>query len=204
MSEQPVRYKTVDGVSWLTIDPGNEGNDLVRHAVLNRLREFCRDPRARVLVITGSAKTGFGTGGAVTRSTQPRFGAAGSMRFCEDLEIAKPTIAAVSGLALGAGFLLAQMCDLCIAASSARFGIKDSADYASAQLAPLPSMPRPGFAIEALLRGDLIDAEQACELGLVNAVVPDGQLHRTVREIAHVVASDDHASRSRRPIRTHR
>src|SRR6202021_2378879 len=77
--------------------------------------------------------------------------------------------AAGNGLALGGGFLLAQMCDLCVAAQSARFAITEvKVGRGTPWAAPLPWLIPPRAAMEILLTGDLIDADRAGRIGLVN------------------------------------
>src|SRR5260370_18337964 len=112
-------------------------------------------------------------------------------QFGRNIEVAKPTIAAVNGLALAGGFLLAQMCDLCVAAQSARFAITEvrvgrGAPWAAA----LPWLIPPRAAMEILLTADLIDADRAERIGLVNRVVPDAELREQTQQLARRIASN--------------
>ncbi|MFX8793709.1 enoyl-CoA hydratase/isomerase family protein, partial [Acinetobacter baumannii] len=85
----------------------------------------------------------------------------------------KPVIAAVNGVAFAGGFLLAQMCDLVIAADHARFAITEvKVGRGSPWAAPLPWLVGPRAAMEIMLTGDPITAQRAYEIGLVNRVVP--------------------------------
>jgi enoyl-CoA hydratase/carnithine racemase len=112
-------------------------------------------------------------------------------QFGRNIEVPKPTIAAVNGVALAGGFLLAQMCDLVVAASSARFGITEAKVGRGAPwAAPLPWLIPPRAAMEILLTGDLIDAARAERLGLVNRVVPDADLTDVVRDLANRIAAN--------------
>jgi enoyl-CoA hydratase/carnithine racemase len=105
--------------------------------------------------------------------------------------VTKPVIAAVNGVALGGGFLLAQMCDLCIAAESARFGITEARWGRGAPwAAPLPWLVPPRVALELLLTGEPIGARRAYEVGLVNRVVPDAALREEAGRLAATVAAN--------------
>lgn len=94
----------------------------------------------------------------------------------EDIE--KPVIAAMEGHAVGAGLDMALMCDMRVAARTARF----TEGYVSIGLVPgdgggyfLPRLVGPAKAMELLLTGDTIDAEEAVRIGMVNRVVDDGE-----------------------------
>lgn len=108
----------------------------------------------------------------------------------EDLD--KPIIAAVNGPAVGAGMDLALMCDLRVAGSAARF----AEAYIRAGLVPgagacyfLPRLVGPAKALELLLTGEFIDAEEAARIGVVNRVVPDDELEDAARDLARRIAS---------------
>jgi enoyl-CoA hydratase/carnithine racemase len=111
--------------------------------------------------------------------------------FGRNIEVPKPTIAAVNGLALAGGFLLAQMCDLCVAAEHARFGITEIKVGRGAPWAvPLPALIGTRAALQLLLTGEPIAARRAWELGLVNEVVPLGELEETAQRIAEGIAAN--------------
>src|ERR1700761_5297380 len=128
---EAVRYEVTDGIAWLTIDrPGarNALNKAVRDGLWDGVRRFNGDDGAKVLVLTGAGEKAFCAGGDlkemaddVLQVPPPDF----LPQFGRNIEVPKPTIAAVNGVALAGGFLLAQMCDLCVAAASARFGITE-------------------------------------------------------------------------------
>ena len=105
--------------------------------------------------------------------------------------LAKPVIAAVNGPAFGGGFLLAQMCDLCVAGASAQFAITEARWGRGAPwAAPLPWLVPPRVAMELLLTGDPIDAQRAYEVGLVNRVVPDPELRSEAGRLARRIAGN--------------
>ena len=197
MTEQPVRYEVVDGVAWLTInrpETRNALNKAVRDGLFAGVHRFNADGGAKVLVLTGAGDSAFCAGGDLKEMAEvalqvppPDF----LPQFGRNIEVAKPTIAAVNGLALAGGFLLAQMCDLCVAAQSARFAITEvKVGRGTPWAAPLPWLIPPRAAMEILLTGDLIDADRAERIGLVNRVVPDAELREQTQQLARRIASN--------------
>jgi enoyl-CoA hydratase/carnithine racemase len=95
----------------------------------------------------------------------------------DTIEITKPTIAAVNGVALAGGWLIAQACDLCVASTTARFAITEAkVGRGSPWAAPLIHMIPQRIMMEILLTGEPIDAQRAYEIGLVNRVTEPGNL----------------------------
>jgi enoyl-CoA hydratase/carnithine racemase len=197
VSDQVVCYELVDGVAWLTINrpqARNALNQAVRDGLFVGIRRFNADPDAKVLVLTGAGQTAFCAGGDLKEMADtalqvppPDF----MPQFGRNIDVVKPTIAAVNGLALAGGFLLAQTCDLCVAAASARFGVTEvKVGRGAPWAAPLPWMIGPRAAMEILVTGDLIDAARAERIGLVNRVVPDTALRDEVQQLAQRVAAN--------------
>jgi enoyl-CoA hydratase/carnithine racemase len=197
MREDPVLYEIDDGVAWLTINRPDSRNALsrdVREGLFEGVSRFNADSAAKVLVLTGAGEKAFCAGGDLKEMADvglqvppPDF----LPQFGRNIDVAKPTIAAVNGVALAGGFLLAQMCDLCYAASSARFAVTEvKVGRGAPWAAPLPWLIPPRAAMEILLTGDLVSAAQAREMGLVNRVVPDEQLRATVQEVARLIAGN--------------
>ena len=111
--------------------------------------------------------------------------------FGRNVEVAKPTIAAVNGVAYAGGFLLAQMCDLCVAAEHARFAITEARVGRGAPwAAPLPWLVPPRVAMELLVTGEPITAARAHEVGLVNRVVPMAALRDSVQALGETIAAN--------------
>ena len=191
-----VRYDREGPVAWVTIDrpdARNALNEAVRTGLFDAVARFNADD-AVVLVLTGAGDRAFCAGGDLKEMAElalevppPDF----LPIFGRNVEVEKPTIAAVNGVAFAGGFLLAQMCDLCIAADHARFGITEAKVGRGAPWAmPLPWLVPPRVALELLLTGDPIDATRAFEVGLVNRVVPGDQLHDAVQELAETIAAN--------------
>jgi enoyl-CoA hydratase/carnithine racemase len=106
--------------------------------------------------------------------------------------LSKPAIAAVNGVAVGAGMDMALMCDVRLASSSARF----SEAYIRVGLVPgdggcyyLPKLIGREQALRMLWTGDFVDASQALTLGLVSEVHPDAQIHAAATALADKIAA---------------
>jgi enoyl-CoA hydratase/carnithine racemase len=152
-------------------------------------RSLERVPEARVVTITGRGR-GFCSGGDVEGIIAELFArdARGLLEFTRVTgaliqsirELRRPVIAAVNGVAVGAGAVIAAACDLRLAAESARFGFifpkvgLSGADMGASFL--LPRIVGHGRAAELLFFGDLVDAAEAYRIGLANRVVPDAEL----------------------------
>jgi len=193
---EAVSYQLEDGVAWLVIDrpeARNAINQAVGRGLWEGFRRFEEDPAAAVLVLTGTGEA-FCAGAdlkemaALGLTVPPRDMAP---HLGQNLQVTKPVIAAVNGPAFGGGFLLAQMCDLCIAGASAQFAITEARWGRGAPwAAPLPWLVPPRVAMELLLTGDPIDAQRAYEVGLVNRVVPDPELRSEAGRLARRIAGN--------------
>ncbi|HEV2873196.1 MAG TPA: enoyl-CoA hydratase-related protein [Actinomycetota bacterium] len=193
---EAVTYELEDGVVWLVIDRP-EARNAINQAVSDGLwagfRRFEEDPGAAVLVLTGAGEA-FCAGAdlkemaALGLTVPPRDMAP---NLGQNLRVTKPVIAAVNGPAFGGGFLLAQMCDLCVAGTSARFAVTEARWGRGAPwAAPLPWLVPPRVAMELLLTGEPIDAQRAYEVGLVNRVVPDPELRSEAGRLARRIAGN--------------
>ena len=194
---EPVRYEVVNGVAWLTINRPEARNALskpVRDGLFSGVRRFNHDESAKVLVLTGAGDRAFCAGGdlkemADTALTVPPVDFV--PQFGRNIAIDKPTIAAVNGVAYAGGFMLAQNCDLVIAAESARFAVTEvKVGRGSPWAAPLSWLVGPRIALEILLTGDPLTAARAYEVGLVNRVVPDAGLRAEAQALAERIAGN--------------
>jgi len=193
---EAVSYQLEDGVAWLVIDrpeARNAINQVVGKGLWEGFRRFEEDMAAAVLVLTGAGEA-FCAGAdlkemaALGLTVPPRDMAP---HLGQNLQVTKPVIAAVNGPAFGGGFLLAQMCDLCVAGASAQFAITEARWGRGAPwAAPLPWLVPPRVAMELLLTGDPIDAQRAYEVGLVNRVVPDPELRSEAGRLARRIAGN--------------
>jgi len=192
-----VSYQVVNGVAWLTIERPEARNALnaaVRTGLFAGTRRFNDDDTAKVLVLTGAGEKAFCAGGdlkemADTALTVPPPDFA--PQFGRNIDVAKPTIAAVNGLAWAGGFLLAQCCDLCIAAETATFAISEvKVGRGAPWAAPLSWLIPPRIALQILLTGDPVSAQRGYEIGLVNEVVPLADLRSRAQQVAERIAAN--------------
>jgi enoyl-CoA hydratase/carnithine racemase len=190
-----VRYERHGPVAWMTIDRPGAHNALSRSAregLRGGFERFAEEDDAAVLVLTGAGDDAFSAGGDMKEM------AATGLRIPppdyvphlgRTVQIDRPVIAAVNGVAYGGGFLLAQMCDLCIAAEHARFAITEARWGRGAPwAAPLPWLIPPRVALELLVTGDPVDARRAYEIGLVNRVVPAARLRDEAQALGERIA----------------
>ncbi len=194
--EDVLLYEVRDQVAWLTLNrpqARNALNHALREGLRDALRRFADDGDARVAVLRGAGPS-FCAGADLKEMTQTALTVPAPdwiPHLQRDAWVDKPVIAAVAGSALGGGFLLAQMADLCVAAEDARFGITEARWGRGAPwAAPLPSMIPPRVAAELLMVGAPISARRAYELGLVNRVVPAAELEREAGELAATIAAN--------------
>ncbi|MGI8335527.1 enoyl-CoA hydratase/isomerase family protein [Actinomadura scrupuli] len=204
---------TPEGVGWLTLNRPQAGNSLTggqRERIIARLTEAGGDQRVRAIVLTGAGERHFCTGADLGGSPAPavplpegaperpagtvaRAIAGGAQRLVAAvLDCEKPVIAAVNGTAAGIGCHLAYACDLVLAADSAKFievfvrrGLV--VDGGGAYL--LTRLIGPQRAKELIFFGDDLPAAEAYRMGLVNRVVPAGELRATAVDWAARLAA---------------
>jgi enoyl-CoA hydratase/carnithine racemase len=192
-----VTYELRGPVAWVTInrpEARNALNAAVREGLFAAARRFNDDAEARVLVLTGAGDKAFCAGADLKEMAQtalrvppPDF----LPQFGRNIAVDKPTIAAVNGVAYAGGFLLAQSCDLCVAADTARFAITEAKVGRGAPwAAPLPWLIPPRVAMQILLTGDPVDAHRAYQVGLVNEVVPAAELAGAAQRLAERIAAN--------------
>ncbi len=126
------------------------------------------------------------------RSQGKQTAARGQQIFDSIEQLGKPVIAAINGFALGGGCELAMACTIRIAADTARLGQPEInlgiiPGYAGSQR--LPRLVGRGVALEMLLTGDMVSAQRAYEIGLVNRVVPAADLLAETMKLAQTLAS---------------
>jgi len=205
MHFRDILYTVHEGVARITLNKPEKLNALSWGSwaeIENAVAMAEADDAVRAVVFTGAGR-GFCAGTDLTTATReadwparPFPGRAGMMRsrFLATAQIyhcRKPTIAAVNGPCVGAGFSLAMACDIRVAAESARFSaifVKRAivADTGSTWL--LPRLVGPEWAYRLLYTGEIIDARQAERIGLVSQVVADDELHGAVDALAGAIA----------------
>lgn len=193
-----------EGVAILTLnrpDRLNAMNTELGDALRERLREAAADRTVRSVVLTGAGRA-FCAGGDVGRMAadgeEPTYEEAiahGDIRHGVSVlihDMRKPVVAMVNGAAAGAGLSVAMACDIRIAAASARFGtafmrIGYSGDYGGTWL--LTQLVGTAKARELYFTAELLGAEEALRIGLVNRVVPDDQLREQTLAFARQLAA---------------
>ena len=200
MDYQILKTAEADGIMTVTLSRPkalNALNSLFFKEMDDLIASVARRPELKALIITGEGKA-FVAGADIAEmvgmnsAEGEAFSKAGQATFnsFENLEI--PVIAAVNGFALGGGCELAMACDIRIASSAAKFGQPEVSlglvpGYAGTQR--LPRQTGLGNALYMLLTGDLISAEEALRMGLVQKVVEPDQLMPEVMKLAQKIAS---------------
>ena len=204
MEFEQIRYDKSEGVATITLNRPERMNAFTPKMLdewLAALQDAHLDPETNVIVLTAEGR-GFCTGMDVRAQAQgegllPQGRSLGAARnFLRDTvqriprlvaQLDKPYIAAVNGAAVGAGMDMASMCDVRIAADSARFGMT----YVRMGLIPgdggcyyLPRIVGVARALDLVWSGRLFDAEEALRIGYVSEVVPAEELMAHTREYA--------------------
>lgn len=162
------------------------------------LTELRGNDSVEVIIITGSGDKAFVAGADITElnkcteETGKEFAKKGQRIFNEIENMGKPIIAAVNGFALGGGCELALACHIRIASDNAKFGQPEVnlgiiPGYGGTQR--LSRLINTGRAAEYILTGDLINADEALRIGLVNRVYPQNELLEKAKELASKIAS---------------
>lgn len=187
------------GVRRLTLNRPAARNALslaLMEELIAALDEAGRDKRVRIVVLAGAGPA-FCAGHDLRelradprRETYERVFARCSELMLAIVRLPKPVIAEVHGIATAAGCQLVATCDLALAAADARFatpGVNIGLFCSTPMVALTRAIGRKP-AMEMLLTGDLIDAATACALGLVNRIVPAGELRAAVDDLARRIA----------------
>lgn len=194
---EEVLYDKADAVVTLTINRPVQMNALskaVREGLFDGFRRFETDPGARVAILTGAGEKAFCAGmdlkeaaDAVLKVPPPDF----LPILGDNIRVTKPVIAAVNGVAYAGGWLMAQMCDLCIASETASFGITEArVGRGMGWAPPLINMIPQKVMFELLVTAKPISARRAYEIGFVNHVVPPDQLMTRANEMAADIAAN--------------
>jgi enoyl-CoA hydratase len=197
--EPLVLSETRGRVGWTTLNRPkalNALSDALIDELVAALQRFDRDDAIGAIVITGSEKAfaaGADISGMKDRSFVDVFKDDFITRNWDKLrQVRKPMIAAVAGYALGGGCELAMACDLIIAAESARFGqpeIKLGIIPGAGGTQRLPRAVGKAKAMDLVLSGRMMDAQEAERCGLIARVVPADRLHAEALEVATTIAS---------------
>ena len=199
---EDISYEVRDGGAYLTIDRPHRYNAFRARTVEELIAAFrlaWADPTVRAVVLTGAGEKAFCTGGDVKQRAEtgdygPSESGMFEIGYLQKLirDIPKPVIAAVNGAAIGGGHVLHVLCDVSIASETARFGQAGprvgsfDAGFGTAYLARVVGEKK---AREIWFFCRQYDAQEALAMGLVNKVVPAGELMaEAARWVAEVVA----------------
>lgn len=196
-----VRYEVDGAVARITIDR-EERRNAMSYTVMRELREAVasarEDAAVRVVVLTGAGERAFCAGADLGGiGADPSHAEVHESRgelaelFRELWGLGKPTVARVRGYALAGGFGLALACDLVVAAEDARFGTPEVnvGLWPYMVTVPLLRSMAPKAALELMMTGRRVGAEEAERLGFVNRVVPVDALDDAVDELCGELAS---------------
>ena len=189
-----VLYERRGSAALLTIDRPERRNAIdgpTAAALLEGFEAFVADAGARVLVLTGAGDLAFCAGADLKNLASLNVDLPGGPLGFSRLHAPKPTIAAVSGWALAGGFELALWCDLRIVTDSATFGFAErrwGVPLIDGGTQRLPRIVGMGRALELILSGRMVTAQEAHSIGLANEIVPDGTHVERALELAEILA----------------
>ena len=177
-------------------DKLNALNIATRNDILTAFEQLERDDEVRVVVITGAGEKAFIAGADINEfagmtAIKQRTLMKGRRAFDSVEDFPKPVIAMINGFALGGGCELALSCDIRIASSKAKLGqpeIKLGIIPGGGGTQRLTRLIGEGKAMELILTGDMISAEEARQLGLVNHVFEPEELESKTMELANKIA----------------
>lgn len=202
MERQFIRLKIEERVALMTIDrpPVNALNSQTMKELSESFEELARNPEVKVIVLTGEGKNHTFVAGADLKEMatlkspeEAETTAAKGQAVLNQIErMRKPVIAAINSVCVGGGNELILACHIRIASDRARFGQPEITlgiipGFGGTQR--LPRLVGPGKARELILTGDMIAAQEALRIGLVDRVVPDGELIRQAVGLAKKIAA---------------
>ena len=194
MAYELLTFDVADRIATITVNRPDKLNAL-NDALMDELRTAIADARRRrdvgAVLLTGAGRA-FVAGADVAEladqtAIEGKARSERGQRVFRRFETSpKPTLAAVNGFALGGGCELAMACHMRIASDAAKFGQPEVKlgivpGYGGSQR--LPRLVGKGRALQLLLTGELIDAAEAYRIGLVNRVVPAGELLTAARAL---------------------
>lgn len=193
-----------DGVGAITFNNPDKRNAMsleMWEGFGRALIELRDDPEVRVVVLRGAGGKAFVSGADISQFEKTRHNAAASEEYSRRsaaqrallADFPKPTIACIEGFCLGGGMQVAMLADIRIASDNSRFGIpaaKLGIAYGYDGLRHLVSLVGPSWARLLMYTGMQIDAAEALRIGLVERVIPDGELWDATLEIARTISDN--------------
>jgi enoyl-CoA hydratase/carnithine racemase len=200
-----IHYDTHGHIVVITMEGDNDLNiGVVSGPLHQRIAEYAADDDLWCAVITGAGTRAFSAGGDAKLRAAVNAGEARAERegtvwtqplptILSGLELWKPLVAAVNGYCIGAGLGLALACDIRVASENAEFSMPELKLGAPGGLGVPQRLPRLialGPALEILLTGDRVNAQQALQWGLVNRVVPQAELMNAALGLAQRIVAN--------------
>ena len=202
MDYQAILFEKKNGIAYVTLNRPevlNARNRRMREELIDAVTAIRADPEVRVVILTGAGERSFSAGRDLKEAAQEKVGVVAArqakMEISDTEMIArlnKPVIAAINGFALGGGCELALACDIRVAVEGAKVGLPEVSRGmipGSGGTQRLSRVVGLGKALELILTGSVIDAEEACRIGLVNKVVPRDGLMAAAEEYAQAIAT---------------
>jgi len=194
-------FETKGKIAYLTLnrpEAYNAMNSELWDGLIKAWTEVGENPDIWVGVVTGAGNKAFCSGQDLkemaewmaTPEDQRSATPLPAVNPMNGMQIWKPMICAINGLCIGGGLELAMACDIRIAADNARLGlaeVKNGVFPGNSGTQKLPRLIPFAKAVELLMTGELVDAEEACRLGLVNKVVPFDQLMAEAEAMANKI-----------------
>jgi enoyl-CoA hydratase len=195
MSDAVLFDARTDGIAVITLNRPETRNALskeIREGLFAAWERFEHDSNLRVAILTGAGEKAFCAGGDLKEMTERQLAVPPRDMFPvpgDNIEISKPTIAAVNGVAFAGGWMIAQACDLCVASTRAQFAITEvKVGRSSPWAAPLIHMIPQRIMMEIILTGKPIAAQRAYEIGLVNRLAePEALLENALTLAAEIL-----------------
>src|SRR5258707_1484427 len=208
MLDQPMTSKMIaekeGGIGRITFNNPARHNAVsleMWQAVSQIMDDFNADDSVRVIVVTGAGGKAFVSGADISEFKEKRASQEAAEAYAKISESArlklqetlKPTIAMIRGYCIGGGVGTALACDMRIAAEGSKFGVpaaKLGLGYAYDGIKRLVDLVRPAYAREIFFNARQFNSKEALRMGLVNQVVPEGELETYVNNYCNMVAAN--------------
>lgn len=204
LSTEKILAEVEGGTGWLTFNNPARRNAMsmeMWQGVGDALEAFQNDPAVRVVVLRGAGGKAFVSGADISEFDQHRASAEQRVQYSEInsrgnrwlRQIDKPVVAMIEGFCIGGGLAIALTADVRIATPDSRFGIpaaKLGLGYDFGGLATLARLVGPSVARDILFSARFLPADEALRVGLINRIVPAGELEAEVRAYAALVAAN--------------
>lgn len=191
-------------IGWITFNNPERRNAVslaMWEALADIVRDFESDKAIRVIVLKGAGDRAFVSGADISEFEEKRSSPETTRTYNEASgkatvalkHVGKPTIAMIRGFCIGGGVSVALSCDMRIASEGAKFGVpaaKLGLGYEAEGVRKLMDVVGPSFAKEIFFTARQFTAQEAVAMGLVNRLVPDGQLETYVRDYAGTIAAN--------------